>query len=84
MDSYNDLILRECAKSQNSQKECYQGRYIRDSYQLVCECTGYGCNSSQQCLPNLVIYFLCIFFVIANYFTRHRYDLNLLIKKTSI
>lgn len=72
MDSYSDLILRECAKSRNSPKECYQGRYTRDSYQFICECVGYGCNLSQQWLPNLVIYFLCILFVMVNYFiTKH-------------
>ncbi|XP_011705081.1 PREDICTED: uncharacterized protein LOC105460332 isoform X2 [Wasmannia auropunctata] len=68
MDSYNGLIMRECAKSRNSQKKCYQGRYTRDSYQLICECVGYGCNLSQQCSPNLQIYFLCIVFVITSYF----------------
>lgn len=34
MNSYNDLILRECAKSRNTQKECYQGHYTQDSYHL--------------------------------------------------
>ncbi|XP_018049639.1 PREDICTED: uncharacterized protein LOC108688059 [Atta colombica] len=58
MGSYNSIIMRECAKLRNNQKECYQGRYTRDSYQLICECMGYGCNSSQQCSSNLVIYFL--------------------------
>jgi len=82
MDSYNDLTMRECAKLRNSQKECYQGRYTRDSYQLICECMGYGCNPSQRYSPNLVIYFLCMVFVIANYFIIRYDDSNLLIKKT--
>jgi hypothetical protein len=81
MDSYNDLTTRECAKSRNIQKECYQGRYTRDSYQLICECVGYGCNPSQRCLPNFVTYFLCTIFVIANYFITNHNDLYLLIEK---
>ncbi|RLU26986.1 hypothetical protein DMN91_000785 [Ooceraea biroi] len=68
MDSHNDLTMRECAKSRNSQKECYRGRYSRDSYQLVCECVGYGCNRSRRCSPSLAIYFLCTSFAIVNRF----------------
>ncbi|KAM0726834.1 hypothetical protein ACS0PU_006995 [Formica fusca] len=68
MDTHNDLTMRECAKSRNSKKECYRGRYSRDSYQLVCECVGYGCNRSRRCSPSLAIYFLCTLPVIVYYF----------------
>lgn len=72
MDTHNDLTMRECAKSRNSKmRECYQGRYSRDSYQLVCECVGYGCNRSRRSSPSLAIYFLCTLLVIVDYFIRH-------------
>ncbi|XP_011630958.1 uncharacterized protein LOC105423028 [Pogonomyrmex barbatus] len=73
MDSYNSITMRECAKSCNNQKKCYQGRYTRDSHQLICECLGYGCNRSQQCSFNSVLYLVCILFVVVNYHFRYDY-----------
>ncbi|XP_029175184.1 uncharacterized protein LOC114943652 [Nylanderia fulva] len=69
MDSHNDLTMRECAKSRN--RECYRGRYSRDSYQLVCECVGYGCNRSRRSSPSLAIYFLCTLLVIVDFIRRN-------------
>ncbi|XP_025161353.1 uncharacterized protein LOC105189669 [Harpegnathos saltator] len=74
MDSHNGLTMRECAKSRNSQKECYRGRYSRDSYQLICECVGYGCNRSHRCSSSFAVYFLCTLSVMVDYYITRRCD----------
>ncbi|XP_076398384.1 uncharacterized protein LOC105661846 isoform X2 [Megachile rotundata] len=60
MDSRQDLTVRECAKWRNADNECYRGRYTRDSYQLVCECKGAGCNRSTRYSSEATI-FLYVF-----------------------
>ncbi|CAK9810978.1 hypothetical protein ANTPLA_LOCUS6752 [Anthophora plagiata] len=65
MDSREYVTIRECVKWQNAEDKCYKGRYVRDSYQLVCECEGAGCNravkfSSQT---GIFLYVFCHFVV---------------------
>lgn len=61
MDSQERVIVRECAKWRNADTECYRGRYSRDSYQLVCECHGVGCNRSARSSlrTTVLLYILC-------------------------
>ncbi|XP_076752181.1 uncharacterized protein LOC143424167 [Xylocopa sonorina] len=66
MNSRDYLTVRECAKLGNADKECYRGRYAHDSYQLVCECKGAGCNHSTRSSSKTTIYLytLCQFVVL--------------------
>lgn len=70
MNSREYIIIRECAKWWNSDKECYRGRYPRDSYQYVCECKNTGCNRSTRFSSKTIIflYILCqiIIFIVGN------------------
>ncbi|XP_033340990.1 uncharacterized protein LOC117228985 [Megalopta genalis] len=61
MESREYITVRECARWRNTDKPCYRGRYSRDSYQLVCECYGTGCNRSARHFSNMSIflYVLC-------------------------
>ncbi|KAK9310611.1 hypothetical protein QLX08_000154 [Tetragonisca angustula] len=65
MNSRDYTIIRECAKFGNANKECYRGRYPRDSYQLVCECKSTGCNRSTTFSSETftILYILCQFIV---------------------
>ncbi|XP_017789810.1 PREDICTED: uncharacterized protein LOC108572127 [Habropoda laboriosa] len=65
MNSREYITVRECVKWRNADNKCYKGRYIQDSYQLVCECKGAGCNhavkfSSQTAI---LLYVFCHFVV---------------------
>ncbi|XP_078039594.1 uncharacterized protein LOC144471434 [Augochlora pura] len=59
MESREYITIRECARWRNDEKPCYRGRYSRDSYQLVCECYGAGCNRSASHFSNMSI-FICV------------------------
>ncbi|XP_076639405.1 uncharacterized protein LOC143351601 [Colletes latitarsis] len=58
-DPQEHISVCECAKWRNAEQDCYRGRYTRDSYQLVCECHGVGCNRSARSSSRTTI-FLCI------------------------
>ncbi|XP_035732974.1 uncharacterized protein LOC118446429 [Vespa mandarinia] len=69
-DSREYSTIRECAKWRNAERECYRGRYSADSYQLICECNGSGCNRSANLKPHLCyLHILSQFLVLlyANY-----------------
>ncbi|XP_017758456.1 PREDICTED: uncharacterized protein LOC108549548 [Eufriesea mexicana] len=65
MNSRDYLTVRECTKWRNVDKECYRGRYTRDSYQLVCECKGAGCNQSTRfsSTTTIFLFVLCQFII---------------------
>ncbi|XP_015591684.1 uncharacterized protein LOC107266079 [Cephus cinctus] len=58
-DSSELIVIRECAKLWTEGKECYRGRYTRDSFQYICECRGSGCNRSSTSVSSF--YHIIIF-----------------------
>ncbi|XP_026667613.1 uncharacterized protein LOC108622899 [Ceratina calcarata] len=65
MNTRDYFVVRECAKWRNADRECYRGRYVRDSYQFVCECEGAGCNQSTRFSSKITIsmYAFCQFII---------------------
>ncbi|XP_076663119.1 uncharacterized protein LOC143366171 [Andrena cerasifolii] len=82
-DSQEYITVRECAKWRNADRECYRGRYMRDSYQFVCECKGVGCNrstrsSSKTTILIYILYQLVVLLVLSpTYAHKESYSISI-------